>query len=40
MEPKGFLKDNDVVEVELDGFGALRNKIVFDQGSSLKLVHS
>jgi len=29
MEPKGFLKDGDVVEVAIDGIGALRNKMVF-----------
>lgn len=29
MEPKGFLKDGDVVEVVVDGIGAIRNKIVF-----------
>ena len=40
MEPKGFLHENDVVEVELEGFGFIRNKIVFDKGSSLKLSHS
>ncbi len=30
MEPKGFLKDGDVVEVEIEGIGALRNKVVFE----------
>ncbi|KAK0100572.1 hypothetical protein ONS95_007030 [Cadophora gregata] len=31
MEPKGFLEDGDVVEVEMEGVGALRNKIVFEK---------
>lgn len=30
MEPKGFLKDGDVVEVEVEGIGATRNVMVFD----------
>ncbi|KAH8904820.1 hypothetical protein BR93DRAFT_930243 [Coniochaeta sp. PMI_546] len=30
MEPKGFLKDGDIVEVVVDGIGAIRNKIVFE----------
>ncbi|KXX74209.1 Fumarylacetoacetate hydrolase domain-containing protein 2 [Madurella mycetomatis] len=30
MEPKGFLKDGDVVEVAIDGIGAIRNKMVFE----------
>ncbi|KAK4114595.1 hypothetical protein N656DRAFT_776759 [Canariomyces notabilis] len=30
MEPKGFLKDGDVVEVAIDGIGAIRNKILFE----------
>jgi transcription initiation factor TFIIH subunit 2 len=30
MQPKGFLKDGDVVEVEIEGVGATRNKMVFD----------
>lgn len=29
MEPKGFLKDGDVVEVEVDGIGSIVNKVVF-----------
>jgi 2-keto-4-pentenoate hydratase/2-oxohepta-3-ene-1,7-dioic acid hydratase in catechol pathway len=29
MEPKGFLKHGDVVEVSIDGIGAIRNKMVF-----------
>ncbi|KAH7357288.1 hypothetical protein BKA65DRAFT_393218 [Rhexocercosporidium sp. MPI-PUGE-AT-0058] len=31
MEPKGFLKDGDVVEVDIEGIGALRNKVVFEK---------
>lgn len=31
MEPKGFLKDGDVVEVDIEGIGALRNKIIFEK---------
>ena len=30
LEPRGFVKHNDVVEVELRGLGTLRNKIVFE----------
>lgn len=30
MEPKGFLKNGDVVEVSISGIGALRNKMVFE----------
>ncbi|KAK5655503.1 hypothetical protein OQA88_5774 [Cercophora sp. LCS_1] len=30
MEPKGFLKNGDVVEVSIDGLGAIRNKMVFE----------
>lgn len=32
MEPQGsgFLKDGDVVEVEVEGIGIIRNKMVFD----------
>jgi transcription initiation factor TFIIH subunit 2 len=30
MEPKGFLKDGDIVEVEVQGIGATRNRMVFD----------
>ncbi|KAK0726520.1 hypothetical protein B0T21DRAFT_336892 [Apiosordaria backusii] len=29
MEPKGFLKDGDVVEVSIDGLGSISNKMVF-----------
>lgn len=28
--PNGFLSDGSVVEVELRGFGTIRNQIVFD----------
>lgn len=31
MEPKGFLKDGDVVEVNMEGIGSLRNRIVFEK---------
>ncbi len=31
MEPKGFLKDGDVVEVDIEGIGSLRNKMVFEK---------
>ncbi|KAG4435962.1 hypothetical protein IFR05_008543 [Cadophora sp. M221] len=31
MEPKGFLKDGDVVEVDIEGIGALRNTIAFEK---------
>lgn len=30
MKPKRFLQDGDVVEVEMDGVGVLRNEIVFE----------
>jgi transcription initiation factor TFIIH subunit 2 len=30
MEPKGFLQDGDVVEVAINGIGAIRNKMVFE----------
>jgi len=30
MEPKGFLKDGDVVEISIDGIGSLVNKMVFE----------
>ncbi|UPK95543.1 hypothetical protein LCI18_006478 [Fusarium solani-melongenae] len=30
MDPKGFLKHGDVVGVELCGFGAIQNRIIFD----------
>jgi 2-keto-4-pentenoate hydratase/2-oxohepta-3-ene-1,7-dioic acid hydratase in catechol pathway len=32
MEPKGFLRDGDIVEVAIDGVGTLRNKMVFLPG--------
>lgn len=31
MEPKGFLKDGDVVEITVEGIGGLRNKMVFEK---------
>jgi 2-keto-4-pentenoate hydratase/2-oxohepta-3-ene-1,7-dioic acid hydratase in catechol pathway len=31
MEPKGFLKDGDVVEVEVEGIGAIVNRMVFEK---------
>jgi transcription initiation factor TFIIH subunit 2 len=31
MEPKGFLKDGDVVRVECDELGILSNKMVFEK---------
>lgn len=31
MEPKGFLKDGDVVEIEVEGIGAIANKMVFEK---------
>jgi transcription initiation factor TFIIH subunit 2 len=31
MEPKGFLKDGDVVEVYVEGIGSLVNKMVFEK---------
>jgi transcription initiation factor TFIIH subunit 2 len=31
MEPKGFLKDGDVVEIEVDGIGSISNKMVFEK---------
>ena len=30
MKPQGFMKDGDVVEVIIDGIGAIKNKIVFE----------
>ena len=30
MEPKGFLKDGDVVEICIEGIGSLVNKMVFE----------
>lgn len=31
MEPKGFLKDGDVMEVEVEGIGSIVNKVVFEK---------
>jgi transcription initiation factor TFIIH subunit 2 len=31
-EPKGFLRDGDVVEVEVEGVGILKNRMVFEKG--------
>lgn len=31
MEPKGFLKDGDVVEIEVEGIGAIVNRMVFEK---------
>ena len=31
MEPKGFLGNGDVVEIEVKGVGAIRNKMVFEK---------
>jgi len=30
MEPKGFLRNEDVVEVDIEGIGAIANKMVFE----------
>lgn len=30
MDPQGFLKDGDVVEVEIDKIGILKNRVVFE----------
>lgn len=30
MEPKGFLKDGDVVEINVEGIGSLVNKMKFE----------
>ncbi|CAH0015640.1 unnamed protein product [Clonostachys rhizophaga] len=30
MKPKAFLRDQDIVEVVMEGYGGLRNKIVFE----------
>lgn len=30
MEPKGFLKSGDTVEIEVEGIGSLINKMVFE----------
>lgn len=37
MTPKQFLRHNDVVEVEIDGLGILRNKIAFPDGQDSQL---
>jgi len=31
MEPKGFLKDGDVVEIDVQGIGSIANKVVFEK---------
>jgi 2-keto-4-pentenoate hydratase/2-oxohepta-3-ene-1,7-dioic acid hydratase in catechol pathway len=31
MEPKGFLKDGDLVSIEIEGVGAIENRMVFEQ---------
>lgn len=31
MEPKGFLKDGDVVEIEVEGIGSISNKMAFEK---------
>jgi len=31
MEPKGFLKDGDVVEITVEGVGSIANKVVFEK---------
>jgi 2-keto-4-pentenoate hydratase/2-oxohepta-3-ene-1,7-dioic acid hydratase in catechol pathway len=31
MEPKGFLKDGDVVEIGVEGIGSIANKMVFEK---------
>ena len=30
MQPKGFLRDGDLVEVEIEDIGTLRNTVVFE----------
>lgn len=30
MNPQNFLKNGDIVEIEIDGIGAIRNKMVFE----------
>jgi 2-keto-4-pentenoate hydratase/2-oxohepta-3-ene-1,7-dioic acid hydratase in catechol pathway len=30
MKPKGFLKDGDVVEIEVEGIGSIANKMAFE----------
>jgi len=30
MEPKGFLKNGDIVEIEVEGIGSIANKVVFE----------
>lgn len=37
MKPKQFLEHNDVVEVEVDGIGILRNTITFPDGQDSQL---
>jgi 2-keto-4-pentenoate hydratase/2-oxohepta-3-ene-1,7-dioic acid hydratase in catechol pathway len=32
MKPRRFLQHDEVVEVEIDGIGVLRNRIVFPDG--------
>ncbi|KAH8812366.1 hypothetical protein F5884DRAFT_785190 [Xylogone sp. PMI_703] len=31
MEPKGFVKDGDIMEIEVEGIGAIANKVVFEK---------
>ena len=31
MEPKGFLKDGDIVEIGVEGIGSIANKMVFEK---------
>jgi 2-keto-4-pentenoate hydratase/2-oxohepta-3-ene-1,7-dioic acid hydratase in catechol pathway len=31
MEPKGFLKDGDLVSIEIEGVGAIENRMVFEK---------
>ena len=31
MEPKGFLKDGDIVEITVEGIGSIANKMVFEK---------
>ena len=37
MKPSKFLKDGDVVEVAIDGIGTIRNRMVFEKGSTSHL---
>jgi len=30
MQPNGFLKNEDMVEIEVDGIGSIANKMVFE----------